>query len=146
MVSQRLIFQNFVTCDMQRAIFILFINLLITACMSTSTTHQYADGSANVYIIKSDSLEYIPIKPEESSTGFYSGGDPKKVSVTLDEYRSLRGMLEGAKKKHEIHIPDRIKTSGMITTFSGNEKTHFILKPGCKEITEIEAALKKLLD
>lgn len=114
--------------------------------MSTSITYQYADGSANVYIIKPDSLEYIPIKPEESSTGFYSGGDPKKVSVTPDEYRSLSAMLEAAKKKHEIHIPDRIKTSGMITTFSGSEKTHFILKPGCTEITAIETELKSLLN
>lgn len=130
---------------MQRLFLILFFNFTLLACMN-ATTYQYADGSANVYIIKSDSLEYIPIKPEESSTGFYSGGDPKKVSVTPQEYRSLTAMLEAAKKKHEIHIPDRIKTSGMITTFSGNEKTHFILTPGCKEITEIEAALKKLLD
>lgn len=129
---------------MQRAIFILFINLILTACMNTST-YQYADGSANVYILKSDSLEYIPIRPEESSTGFYSGGDPKKVAVTLEECRTMRAMLEAAKEKHEIHIPDRIKTSGMITTFSGDEKTQFILTPGCKEITEIEAELKKLL-
>jgi hypothetical protein len=130
---------------MQQARLFLFINLITFACMNTSTTYQYADGSANVYIIKPDSLEYIPIRPEESSTGFYSGGDPKKVSVTPEEYRTMSTMLEAARKKHEIHIPDRIKTSGMITIFSGDEKTQFILTPGCKEITEIETALKKLL-
>lgn len=110
-----------------------------------STTYQYSDGSANVYIIKSDSLEYVPIKAEQSSTGFYSGGDPKKVALKTEDFRNLRAVLEAARAKHEIHIPDRIKTSGMITTFSGTEKTQFILTPGCKEITVIEGELKRLL-
>lgn len=130
---------------MQRIFLVLFFNLTLTACMN-STSYQYADGSANVYVLTSDSLEYIPVKPEESSTGFYSGGDPKRIALTPEAFRNLRAMLETAKKKHEIHIPDRIKTSGMITTLSGAEKTNFILKPGCKEITEIETALKKLLE
>ena len=129
---------------MQRIFIALFFNFTLLACMD-STTYQYADGSANVYIIKSDSLEYIPITPEQSSTGFYSGGDPKKVALKTEDFRNLRAMLEAAKAKHEIHIPDRIKTSGMITTFSGTEKTHFILTPGCKEITTIEGELKRLL-
>ncbi len=129
---------------MQRIFVILFFNFILLACMH-STSYQYADGSANVYIIKPDSLEYLPVKPEESSTGFYSGGDPRKVALTTEEFGNVQYMLEAAKKKHEIHIPDRIKTSGMITTFSGSEKTHFILEPGCKEITTIESELKKLL-
>lgn len=129
---------------MQRIILVLIFNFLFIACMN-STSYQYADGSANVYVIKSDSLEYIPVKPEESSTGFYSGGDPKKVAIRPEEFRKLQSMFEAAKKKHEIHIPDRIKTSGMITTFSGQEKTSFILKPGCHEITAIETELKRLL-
>lgn len=129
---------------MQRIFLILFFNVTLIACMST-TSYHYADGSANVYIIKADSLEYIPVKPEESSTGFYSGGDPKKVAIKPEEFRSLQAMFETAKKKHEIHIPDRIKTSGMITTFSGQEKTTFIIEPGCKELKAIETELKRLL-
>jgi hypothetical protein len=130
---------------MQRIFLVLFCNFILIACMN-STSYQYADGSANVYVLTSDSLEYIPVKPEESSTGMYSGGNPKKVALSPEGFRNVRAMLEAAKKKHEIHIPDRIKTSGMITTLSGAEKTNFILKPSCKEITEIETALKKLLE
>ena len=129
---------------MQRIFLILFLNFTLIACMN-SLSYQYADGSANVYIIKHDSLEYVPVKPKESSTGFYSGGDPKKIALKPEEFRTVQAMLEAAKKKHEIHIPDRIKTSGMITTFSGTEQTHFILEPGCKEITAIESELKRLL-
>lgn len=131
---------------MQRTLVILFFNLTTLACMSTSTHYQYADGSANVYVITADSLEYVPVKPEESSTGMYSGGEPKKVALKSEEFRNVRAMLEAAKKKHEIHIPDRIKTSGMITSISGAEEIHFILKPGCAEITTIESTLKTLLE
>jgi hypothetical protein len=56
--------------------------------MSTPTHYQYADGSANVYIIKADSLEYIPVTPEESATGMYSGGEPKKAVLTPEEFRN----------------------------------------------------------
>lgn len=129
---------------MQRITFVLILNFLFVACMS-STSYEYADGSANVYVIKADSLEYIPVKPEESSTGLYSGGDPQKVALKPEDFRNLQAMFETAKRKHEVHIPDRIKTSGVITTHSGQEKTTFILKPGCKEITAIETELKKLL-
>jgi hypothetical protein len=131
---------------MQRAFLFIFINLITFACMSTSTTYQYADGSANVYIIRPDSLEYIPVRPEESSTGFYSGGDPKKVALKPEEFRNVQNLLEAARKNQEVHMSDRIKTSGMITTFSGSERTQVILIPGSTEITTIEAELKKLLN
>jgi hypothetical protein len=129
---------------MRRTIAILSL-ILITACMDNQTYYQYADGSGNIYLIKPDSLQYIPIKPEESSTGFYSGGDPKKVSLTAGQFRTIRAMLETAKTKHDIHLPDRIKTSGMITTFGGQEKNSFILKPGSVELVRIENELKELL-
>jgi hypothetical protein len=130
---------------MQRILAVLLFNLTLASCMNNSTYYQYADGSANVYIITSSSLEYVPVKPEESSTGMYSGGEPKKISLSIHEFRNLRALLEAAKNNHAIHIPDRIKTSGLITTISGNDKTSFILKPGSKEITSIETLLTKLL-
>lgn len=123
----------------------ILLLVLITACMDNSTYYQYADGSANVYILTSDSLEYVPVKPEESSTGFYSGGEPKKVALTPQQFRTVRAMLETAKTKHEIHLPDRIKTSGMITTIDGSTKNSIILKPGCAELVRIEKELKELL-
>lgn len=129
---------------MHRIIFVFLINLMLTACMNT-TTYQYADGSSNVYILKPDSLEYIPVRPEESSTGFYSGGDPKKTVLSPEEFRHVSTLLEAARRKLEIHVSDRIKNSGQITTLSGTKKTRFVIKPGCKEMTEIETELKRLL-
>lgn len=127
-------------------LFSILLILLTTACMDNQTYYHYADGSANVYVLTSDSLEYIPVRPEESSTGFYSGGVPKKVALTPRQFRYVRAMFESAKARHDIHLPDRIKTSGVITTFSGTEKNSIILKPGSEQLVEIEKQLKKLLE
>lgn len=113
--------------------------------MDNSTYYQYADGSANMYVLTPDSLEYIPVKPEESSTGFYSGGEPKRIALSPQQFRTVRAMFEAAKTKHEVHLPDRIKTSGMITTVNGSTRNSIILKPGCTELMRIEAELKELL-
>lgn len=123
---------------------VLFL-ILTTACMDDQPYYQYADGSANVYVLTADSLEYVPVTPEQSSTGFYSGGDPKKIAITPQQFRTVRAMLETAKSKHEIHLPDRIKTSGVITTVSKSQKSSIVLKPGSPELVRIERALKELL-
>jgi hypothetical protein len=107
--------------------------------------YQYSDGNANIYIITPDTLEYIPVTPQESSSGFYQGGDPKKVALTSQAFQTLAALFEAAKNNSEIHIAERKKGSGMITTLSGSEKHSIILKPGSVELGKIEAALKELL-
>jgi hypothetical protein len=110
-----------------------------------TTSYQYSDGNANVYIITPDTLEYVPVKPNESSTGFYSGGVPKKVMLTANQFQHLVALIEAAMKNTDAHIPERIKGSGAIKTLTGSEKHSIFLKPGSVELGKIEAALKELL-
>lgn len=132
--------------DMRRIIPILFL-MFTTACMNnTSSYYRYDDGNANAYIMTADSLEYVPVKPEESSTGFYSGGEAKKIAITPEESASIRALLESARLNSTIHIPARIKASGVITLFSESKKASVIITPGCLELVKIETALKKLLE
>ena len=42
--------------------------------MPTQSLYEYADGSANLYSLNGNTLSYDPVRPEESSTGTYSGG------------------------------------------------------------------------
>ena len=54
--------------------------------------YEYADGSGNKYIIKNDLkifIEYIPIKPHLSSSGFYDGGDYKKKEITKLDFNKI---------------------------------------------------------
>jgi hypothetical protein len=111
-----------------------------------NTAYQYSDGNANIYIITPNTLEYIPVKPQESSSGFYQGGVPKKVVLPSQAFQTLAAQFEAAKKNAGIHTSERQKGSGLITTITGSEKHVVILKPGCVELANIEAALRELLD
>lgn len=58
--------------------------------MNLSIEYEYSDCNANRYILTVDSLEYTPVQHHESSTGFYSGGEPKKKSITPQTYELIR--------------------------------------------------------
>ena len=131
---------------MRILLIVALFNLLTFSCMSPKPVYKYADGSANLYTLQSSTLEYSPVKKEESSTGMYSGGEPKKVTITAAEYDTIRKILESSLNNTAIHIEDRIKTSGAITEIDGNKTRSAIIKPGTKEIVEIEKALKTILD
>lgn len=123
-------------------ILILVVNF---ACMKSEHRLVYSDGSANRYIITPDSLEYDPVKPEESSTGFYSGGDPKSIKISSDQFDSIGQLFDKAIANKAVHIEDRMKTSGAISVSKGDVRTNVILAPGCAEKQAIESLLKKIL-
>jgi hypothetical protein len=137
LTSNQLILFTFNVIMMKSFIFI--IALLTLACSYSMTTYHYADGSGNRYTITSTQLSYDPVKPEESSSGVYSGGEPKTVSLTRDRYADIRTALEKAISNKAIHIPDRIKMSGLIIDSDGKK---YLLAPGSAEVKELESLLR----
>jgi hypothetical protein len=127
---------------MRGLILLLLINL---SCMKSDHRYVYADGSANRYIITPDTLEYDPVTPEESSTGTYSGGDPKTVSISAEQFESIGQLFDKAIANKMVHIEDRIKTSGAISIVKGDTRTQAVLAPGCAEKEAIESLLKQIL-
>ena len=111
--------------------------------------YEYADGSGNRYIIKNDLkifIEYIPIKPHLSSSGFYDGGDYKKKEITKNDFNNISTIFEKALRSKENHIKSRIKTSGLLSLQIENKKKSCILKPNSKDLHEIETLLKDILN
>ena len=123
---------------------ILFL-LVSVSCMKSAYQYTYSDGSANRYILAPGTLEYDPVTPEESSTGTYSGGDPKTVSISPEQFDSIRHLLDKAISDTAVHIEDRIKTSGAIAVVKGNDRTQVILAPGSAEKEAIENLLRKIM-
>lgn len=124
---------------------ILAFNLLTLSCMKNITSYKYADGSANVYILTPTSLEYDPVTPAESSTGTYSGGEPKTMTITSEQYKSIQVLLEKAVQNTAIHSNDRMKTSGAISVIEGSKERKYIIEPGCAEQKAIETLLKEVI-
>jgi len=111
--------------------------------------YEYADGSGNRYIIKNDLkifIEYIPIKPHLSSSGFYDGGDYKKKEITKNDFNNISTIFEKALRSKENHIENRIKTSGLLTLQLENKKKLCILKPNSKDLHEIEKLLQDIMN
>ncbi|MHA1256951.1 MAG: hypothetical protein ACTSPS_15265 [Promethearchaeota archaeon] len=111
--------------------------------------YEYADGSGNTYIIKNALkifIEYIPIKPQLSSSGFYDGGDYKKKEITKNDFNNISTIFEKALRSKENHIENRIKTSGLLSIQEEDKKKVCILKPNSRDLLEIEQLLKDILN
>lgn len=108
------------------------------------TTYEYADGNGNIFVISAAALVYQPVKPAESSSGFYSGGKPQTVPLTKDQFQVIVRVMDNAIKNKEVHDANRVVMSGAITVIS-DERKQVILKPGTQELAEIDSLLKGLL-
>ncbi len=113
--------------------------------MNKSPQYEYADGSANVYRITDSTLNFIPVKPAESSSGIFSGGVPKTVQLKPSEFNQIRTVLEQGISNKGIHITNRVKMSGAITAINGKESRQYILKPNSMELRTIEELLNQIL-
>lgn len=105
------------------------------------TKFGYTDGNGNRYIITSGVLQYIPVTPEESSSGTYSGGDPKVITLHEVQVQAIRKVLEDAIDDQSIHIDKRIMGSAVIEKNSDT----WILSPQAPQKKRIENLLQEFL-
>lgn len=121
-------------------VFLLFITF---ACMKPNRTFVFSDGNSNLYTLDGSVLTYNPVKPEESSSGTYSGGEEKTVTLAGADVDSLRLLFEQAMANVTHHQPNRLKGTGVLTIRQGGEEKQCILKRGSPELEAIESFLKK---
>lgn len=111
---------------------------------------SYFDGCNNGFTLYSENgndiyLEYDPVKPIESSSGEYDGGDYIKEKITRDQYERISALANKIAENKDIHIKNRVMTSGLlIVNIEGVEK-RIIIEPSSNEKIEFENELKKLL-
>ena len=117
----------------------------MAALLASNAAHAwdyvYGDGSANVYRMTPRELHYVLVKKENSSSGVYSGGVARTVTLSDADYRSLGGLLDAAIADKAAHTDKRVMMSGAITRNTGDTKALVILKPDAPVKREIEAAL-----
>lgn len=73
-----------------------------------------ADGSANIYRCGHPTggaprFEYVPVTPETSSTGQYSGGPPRSGPMTAAQVDALWQQIDAAVANTTAHVVDRAK-------------------------------------
>lgn len=132
-------------------VFILFI---ITGCqdvkedeMMSSVVYSYADGSGNHYVFEGGeryTFEYDPVKPAESSSGYYDGGDYVKKEISQAEYERIAAIFSRAFAEKESHIENRVMLSGLFIIKEGSEVRRCIHAPDSALKAEFEELLKGL--
>jgi hypothetical protein len=119
--------------------------ILIISSMNAYAQYEYFDGNGNGYIISADAIKYIPVTPERSSSGRYSGGQPKTVFVKPEQYALVKKLLDAAIEKEEVHQADRAMMTGLILRITSSDTTRVVLNPKAAEKSRIEEALRQLL-
>ncbi len=110
---------------------------------------RYLDGSGNEFIISKTTkitIEYNPVKPLQSSSGIYDGGEYVKKDISELQYNKIISTLKEAIENRDIYIDDRVMGSGMIILQEESKDDVYILEPGSKEIRNIEENLHNIIN
>ena len=105
---------------------------------------QYIDGNGNQFIIKREikaTIEYIPVKPINSSSGIYNGGNYIKKNLKNSQFLELSALLQQVIQNEEIKIENRIKGSGKVIQFENNQKNVYLIAPKSSSLIKLEAKL-----
>lgn len=94
----------------------------------------YADGAANLYGFDGGSDEvlfaYEPMTPERSSSGMYSGGEPRSLTLAAADPRLAAIWAEVARLEADVttHVESRRKGDGAVTITAGAEPRRFLVE------------------
>ena len=88
----------------------------------------YSDGAGNKYEIRDGRLSYDPVTPERSSTGTYSGGDPRTAQLDEAQGAELRERVRVLEGETALHGPDRNKGTGAFHVEDEDGKRSFIVE------------------
>jgi hypothetical protein len=86
---------------------ICFLAFALSGFSKGTTTYTYIDGNNNTFTITSDSLIYDPIQPHESSSGTYSGGQPKRVALAATQFQKIEALIKSIQKDKTSHESTR---------------------------------------
>ncbi len=137
-----------------RKIILLIILSFLTLCIKGQhyqTKHkimelEYLDGSGNCYKITADSIIYQPVTMEMSSSGIYDGGKSVKKTITKKEFEKVKKKFDVICANTNIHIKNRMKTSGQLTFDKGLKDEKRVIIANSAEQKELEKLLKLLLN
>ena len=120
--------------------------LFVSVFLSGQVNYIYSDGSSNNYIVSETQIIYDPIKKENSSSGIYSGGEPKSKPITPKDFENINTLFKEAITAKSDHQQNREMMTGLLIHKKGKKTIdQIVLKPSSLYISKIESLLKSLL-
>jgi hypothetical protein len=105
--------------------------------------YTYIDGNNNRYEITSSYIDYKPVKPENSSSGTYSGGEAKKAAITKEQFQKLEALMTAVKNDRENQVATRLMGCG--TLYFKGSKNPVYIGMNAKSKASLEEELKLVL-
>lgn len=90
--------------------------------------YRIFDGNNNVFEVRGDTLEYIPMKPEMSSSGWYDGGEPALVFLQPNDLHACIVLIEQTLNQPVHLLKKRDKGTVLIKRVHSPMKT--VILPG----------------
>lgn len=100
----------------------------------------YKDGNNNTWEIKESSVVYIPVSENESSSGEYSGGKRRNISINSEKFSKIQALAQAAIADSSSHLT--IRKMGSAQLLFTDKK--IILDMNSKSKGDIELFLKSL--
>ena len=92
----------------------------------------YHDGNGNKYTLLRNILEYTPIKPAESSSGIYDGGNAFKKTLNAAQHQKLFNLFYKLVTDKTSHTNQNIKPNCSIILLEEEGNEEFIIKANNK--------------
>ncbi len=106
---------------------------------------KYSDGNGNSYKIIKGNISFQPIGKKMSSSGLYDGGEPVQNKILRKDFKKVYLAFESIFKNKKIQIPNRIKTSGLLSMQEEGEDKKVIIIKKSEEQKQLALMLKELL-
>ena len=104
----------------------------------------YFDGNGNKYYLKQNVLKYFPVKPSESSSGDYDGGEEFTKYLNAAQHQKLSSLFFKLIILKTCHTTQNIKPNCTIKLLQRQGNKEFIIKATCKENMEVLTFLKNI--
>ncbi|MDT0556093.1 hypothetical protein [Patiriisocius hiemis] len=122
----------------------LFVIAIISCGIKTpQMDYSYTDQNNNSYYISETEIRYIPITPSESSSGVYSGGNKKNVSISKAQFSEISEKCDAIFNTPNLQTSQRRMMTSILRFSSSSESKKIILTPSEKR-KELEHLLKEL--
>jgi hypothetical protein len=129
---------------MKKILTVLFAALLYN--VNAQISYMYSDGNSNAYSVKETELKYDPVSKEESSSGNYSGGEPKVVVITPHELNKLTVLFEEVMADSSCQQTKRSMGSGLLIRYNKTAaEKKVIVKFKSEQLGKIDGALRELM-
>ena len=104
----------------------------------------YTDQNNNTYSVSATQISYRAIRPENSSSGTYSGGTDRQVSISKEQFKKINSLAEQLFEDFSSHAERREMRTTILKRSKFLKEKKAILYPSDKR-AEFEDILKKTL-